>query len=143
MLRITTVTDRLKLRILTLLAPRWCIDLGYDASRLTHDTDIQNAAYADELIHGFKSATFVRWLIRAGRRCIVDAGKLDIPALLLIAGADRVVDSEETRSFARRSGSSDVQIKEYDGLYHELLNETPEERARVMSDIEHWLERFV
>lgn len=34
---ITGWTDQLKLKLLTLLAPRLCLDLGYNASRLTHD----------------------------------------------------------------------------------------------------------
>lgn len=139
---ITTITDRIKLRLLTLLAPRWCIDLGYDAGRLTHDKEMQAEAYADELIHGFKSANFVGWLIRAGRRCIVDAEKFDMPALLLVAGADKVVDSNETLEFARRSDNDDLVVKQYEGLYHELLKETPEQRERVTRDIEEWLEGF-
>ncbi len=139
---ITTITDRLKLRLLTLLAPRWCIDLGYDAGRLTHDKEMQTEAYADELIHGFKSANFVGWLIRAGRRCIVDAKKLNVPALLLVAGADKVVDSNETLEFARRSENKDLVVKQYEGLYHELLQETPAERERVIADIEAWIENF-
>lgn len=140
---ITTALDRIKLRLLTLIAPRLCLDLGYDASRLTHDKEIQAAAYSDELIHGFKSANFVGWLIRAGRRCIVDAKKLNTPTLLLVAGADKVVHSDETRAFARRSEFNDVVVNEYDGLYHELLNESPEDRERIEADIETWLERFL
>ena len=79
---------------------------------------MQAEAYADELIHGFKSANFVGWLIRAGRRCIVDAKKLNVPALLLVAGADKVVDSKETLEFARRSENKDLEVKQYEGLYH-------------------------
>jgi len=36
-----------------------------------------------------------------------------------------------------RIGSSDVTVKAYDGLYHEILNEPG--RARVYSDLEEWL----
>jgi len=65
-----------------------------------------------------------------------------VPALLLVAGADKVVDSNETLEFARRSENKDLVVKQYEGLYHELLQETPAERERVIADIEAWIENF-
>ena len=139
---ITSRMDRFKLRLLTLFAPKLCLDLGYNASRLTHDKDIQRLAHADPLIHSFKSSSLVNWIIQSGHRTLDAASGIEIPTLLLIAGGDLVVDSEQTRLFARRMDADKLTLKEYEGFYHELLNETPDRRERVLADIEHWLCQF-
>ena len=136
---ITSVLDRLKIRLLTWLAPELCLDLGYDASRLTHDETIKGLAHADPLIHGYKSATLINWLIRSGSRCVADAQKLHVPTLLLIAGADLIIDSDKTQEFADRVTSKEITVRNYEDSFHELLNETPERREAVLTDIEAWL----
>lgn len=133
--------DHLKLRLLSLLAPRLCLDLGYDPGRLTQDVDEQKAAIADPLLHGYKSATLVNWLLNTGRRMIEKADQLDVDTLLLIAGADSVADSNQTRLFASKVPEQYLSVLEYEHLFHELLNEAPEQRNHVMSDMEQWLER--
>lgn len=139
---IMRAVDRLKLKLLTQLAPSLCLDLGYDADRLTHDDSMKEIANSDPLNHGFKSATLVNWLITSGQQSIEKAGQLNVDTLLLIAGADPIIDSSKTRGFADRITKSVLTLHEYEGYYHELLNETPERRKRVMTDIDQWLERF-
>ncbi len=134
--------DHLKLRLLSLVAPKLCLDLGYDPSRLTNDISEQQAALADELLHGYKSATLVNWLLRTGQRMLDKAAQLDADTLLLIPGADSVADPSKTREFARAVAQEHLTVVEYEGYFHELLNETPERRERVMSDMDLWLERF-
>jgi alpha-beta hydrolase superfamily lysophospholipase len=139
---ITSTMDRIKLRLLTLIAPRLCLDLGYNASRLTHDERTQNLAHADPLIHSYKSSTLVNWLMQSGQRSIDMAATLNCPTLLLIAGDDLVVESDKTRLFASRVCPEKLTLSEYKGFYHELLNETPERRELVLADIENWLAQF-
>lgn len=134
--------DHLKLRLLSAFAPKLCLDLSYDPSRLTQDVNEQQAASADSLIHGYKSATLVNWLLRTGQRMIDQAEKLNVDTLLMIAGADLVADSSKTRLFASKVPAQYLTVHDYEDCFHELLNETPERRNRMMSDIERWLERF-
>jgi alpha-beta hydrolase superfamily lysophospholipase len=139
---ITSTMDRIKLRLLTLIAPRLCLDLGYNASRLTHDEQIQELAQADPLIHSCKSTTLVNWMMQSGQRSLDIASTLESPTLLLIAGDDLIVESDKTRLFAGRVSAGKMTSIEYDGFYHELLNETPERRERVIADIEKWLAQY-
>ena len=139
---ITSRVDRLKLRLLTLIAPKLCLDLGYEPNRLTHDDKVQKLAHADPLIHSFKSTTLVNWLIRSGQKSLDLAENLDTPTLLLVAGDDLIADSGKTRLFASRVTADILTSVEYEGFYHELLNETPERRERVLVDIEKWLAKF-
>lgn len=137
---IMSLTDKLKLRLLSAVAPRLCLDLGYDATTLTHDPDVQAEAMQDKLIHSFKSATLLNWLVETGREVQPKASGLDIPVLLLIAGSDPIVDSARTRAFAEGINQRLITSIEYEGYYHELLNETPERRQRVLRDICVWLD---
>ena len=134
--------DRLKLRLLSVSAPKLCLNLGHEPGRLTQDVEEQQAASADTLIHGYKSATLVNWILNTGQRMIDKAGQLDVETLLMIAGADQVADSSKTRLFASKVPAQYLTVHDYDDYYHELLNESPERRERTMSDMEHWLERF-
>ncbi len=134
--------DHLKLRLLSAFAPKLCLDLGYEPARLTQDVEEQQMASADTLIHGYKSATLVNWLLNTGQRMIDKADQLAVETLLLIAGADLVADSIKTRLFASKVPARFLTVHDYEHYYHELLNESPERRERTMSDMERWLERF-
>jgi len=139
---ITRWTDQVKLKLLTLLAPRLCLDLGYNASRLTHDEKIRKIAESDSLIHGYKSATLINWLFESGARSMAAAGQLNVPLLLLIAGDDHVVESDSIRAFSKQVPTKLVTVQEYDGLYHELLNETPEQRSLITNHVHQWLNKL-
>ena len=139
---LTGTLDRIKLWLLTRIAPKLCLDLGYNPNRLTHDEQIKVLAHADPLIHSFKSATLVNGIIQSGRRSFERASNLSTPTLLMLAGDDLVVDSNKSREFADRASSDYMTLIEYDGFYHELLNETQPRRERVLADIKQWLEAF-
>jgi len=134
--------NKLKLKLLSATAPELCLDLGYDPARLTHDADERKAASRDELIHGYKSATFVNWLMTTGQRALHNAEQLTVDTLMLIAGADPVVDSVKTRQFVRDAVNADITVYDYEGYFHELLNEKPVWRDQVTLDILQWLERY-
>jgi alpha-beta hydrolase superfamily lysophospholipase len=132
--------DALKLKLFSRLAPRTVIELPYDPSRLTHDPEQQQAALADPLIHGFKSAEFIGWLMQAATNVLEAADQLDVETLLMIAGADVIIDTDRTREFAQRAPQSLLSVNTYDDCHHELLNELPEHRERIESDIVRWLD---
>lgn len=134
--------DQIKLSLLNLFAPRLCIEFPYDASVLTSDDEQRRIANKDALNHGFKSASLVAWLLASGRRSLNLASTLDKDTLLLIAGADTVVDSDKTREFAAQSSSNHLTVHDYDGYLHEPLNESAQKRERVLQDIEAWILRF-
>nr|MBX2836674.1 lysophospholipase [Gammaproteobacteria bacterium] len=134
--------NRVKLKLLTHLAPQFAQELPYDASRLTHDKEEQAKAEQDPLNHGFKSASLVSWLVESGQRSIEDAQQLDVKTLLLIAGDDPVVDSGQTERFGQQVRSELLTTCRYQDYRHEILNETPERRSRVVADIVQWMQDF-
>jgi acylglycerol lipase len=60
------------------------------------------------------------------------------PCLILHGGDDQLVPAEASRQLYDHISSTDKQLKIYEGLYHEILNE-PEKEA-VLTDIHQWIE---
>lgn len=133
--------NKVKLTILNFIAPRFAQELPYHAHNLTHDEVEQDRARNDPLNHRYKSASIITWLVDAGKRSIEQASKLDVPTLILIAGEDRVVDSQGIRHFINAAPKRLVTEHFYPDYRHEILNETPERRQQVLVDIEQWLAR--
>ncbi len=62
---------------------------------------------------------------------------ITVPTLILYGTADRLCPPAGSTMLYERIGAADKQIKAYDGLYHEILNEP--ERDAVLADIRAWL----
>ena len=62
------------------------------------------------------------------------------PVLILHGGADQLTEPRGSRDLFERSSSEDKRLEIYDGCYHEVLNELPEDRARVRADVLGWIE---
>ena len=62
----------------------------------------------------------------------------EVPMLPLLGDADLIADPGPSQAFFGRTGER-TQLVVYPGFYHELLNEPPTDRARVLADIGTWL----
>ena len=59
------------------------------------------------------------------------------PCLVLHGGDDKIINNEASKNFINKISSTDKNLKVYDGLYHEILNE--KERDIVINDIISWI----
>ncbi len=134
--------NKVKLHVMNRVAPHYCLELAYDATRLTHDKDMVDISHADKLNHGFKSAGMITWLMRTGREALALSSRLDVDTLLLVPGDDPVVDPAGSQQFATNAPSDKVTLKLYPGGYHELFNEIPELRERAIADMIEWLDKI-
>lgn len=137
-----STTNKIKLHVMNTFAPNHCLELPYDATRLTHDKDMVAASHADKLNHGYKSAAKITWLIRTGKEALVHASTLDVDTLMLVPGDDPVVDPEGSKRFAANAPNDKVTLKLYPGAYHELFNEIPEIREQVIAEMIEWLDKI-
>lgn len=122
------------------IAPDLALRNGLDPRALSHDPIVVRAYRDDPLVHDRISARLVRWLLDAGVRATQAASGVQVPTLLLVAGSDRLVNPRGTREFARRVPADRLRMHWYDGLYHEIFNERDVDRARVLGDLDTWLE---
>ena len=115
------------------LTPRQRIPIKFDATILTHDPDEQAALMRDPLM---LETTTPAWF--AATKVAMDANhaaasRITCPTLWLIPGEDKLCDPQASRAFFATlpDGSARHTWREYPGLFHELHNERPDDRARV------------
>lgn len=131
--------NKVKLKFLESIAPRFTQQLPYHAELLTHDPHEQELGRLDPLNHRYKSASIVGWIIRAGGQAIESASGLTVSTLILIPTDDAVIDGKQTQIFVENAPSEKITVRYYENYMHEVLNETPERRELVFADIKQWL----
>lgn len=137
-----SATDRFKLRLLTQIAPDLCLELGYDPTTLTRDQQEQQLALDDPLIHSFKSAQLVNWIIESGARSLTEATNMEVPTLILIPSADPIADPEKMQEFSNNLPQELVSTCEYPDALHEVFHEIEDVKFKAFKDVDDWLERL-
>jgi alpha-beta hydrolase superfamily lysophospholipase len=66
-----------------------------------------------------------------------EASKIEVPTLMLLAGQDKVVNNESTRSVFDALGAKKKQLFHYIDSYHEILNDL--DRADALADIKKFI----
>ena len=105
---------------------------------VSRDPAVVQAYIDDPLV--YKGKTTVRLaaeMLKAMQRVGSEAEKITLPILILQGGADWLVDPAGSRMLYGLVGSTDKEIKIYDGLYHEVYNEP--EHPRVLQDVALWI----
>lgn len=115
---------------------------GLPFEALSHEAAVAAAYRDDPLRSGWITPRLARFIFQSGRHCVAVAATLSVPTLLLVAGADRLVDARGSYAFAaaaRASGHLTVHV--YEDLFHELFNEAEPGRGLVLAQLEAWLEQ--
>ncbi|HYN07548.1 MAG TPA: alpha/beta hydrolase [Vicinamibacterales bacterium] len=107
--------------------------------QVTHDPDVIQAIKDDILMHNHVSPRLVMSIITAGQGALATAPTLTVPTLLQVAGSDSVVVPAKSRDFAQALPDGVGCLLWYEHLFHEIYNESPPDRARVLSDLQTWL----
>lgn len=126
-------------RTLSLVAPRTPV-FAVDAEGISRDPAEVRRYVEDPLVfHGKLPARTVQSLADAVATFPERVGELRLPVLIVHGTADRIVPIKGSEMVASHAGSSDLTFHRYDGGYHELINESPEDRAPVLDDVAGWL----
>ena len=109
-----------------------------DASAVSRDPAVVNAYNTDPLVHhGKVPAGIARALLTVGETMPQRAAALTAPLLVVHGSDDRLIPVDGSRQLVEAVGSSDVELKVYSGLYHEVFNEP--ERYQVLDDVVSWI----
>lgn len=97
------------------------------------------AAYKDDplVYHGKVPAGIGRALLQVGETMPRRAPALTAPLLVVHGEQDRLISVAGSRRLVECVGSTDVELKVYPGLYHEVFNEP--EREQVLDDVVSWI----
>jgi alpha-beta hydrolase superfamily lysophospholipase len=113
------------------------VSAGLEITKLTSDPELQRWTDRDPL---YGRATTPRWFEEATRaqlEALRRARELDVPLLVLAAGADQIADVAAARAFVASAGARDKRIVVYDGFRHEIFNEV--RRQEPIGEAVAWL----
>jgi acylglycerol lipase len=128
---------RIAAKALSALIPRLPA-IGVDPSLVSRDPAVVEAYKTDPLVHHGKLPVRTVAELAAAVESFPDAvPRITVPTLILYGTADQICPTEGSVMLARRIGATDVSVKSYPGLYHEILNEP--EQDQVMDDLSAWL----
>ncbi|WP_290741109.1 alpha/beta hydrolase [Haliea sp.] len=113
--------------------------LKLDASQVSRDPQVVAAYEADPLVHhGKVSARLVRELFATMAVVNARAAEITLPLLVMHGEADVMTAPAGSRDFSARVGSSDVTLRLYPDLYHEIFNEP--EQEQVFAELAAWMQ---
>jgi alpha-beta hydrolase superfamily lysophospholipase len=109
-----------------------------DAGAVSRDPAVVDAYNTDPLVyHGKVPGGIARALMLVGETMPQRAASLAAPLLVVHGSDDRLIPVEGSRQLVAAVGSSDVELKVYPGLYHEVFNEP--EQDQVLDDVVSWI----
>ena len=105
---------------------------------ISRDPAVVEAYTTDPLVyHGRVPAGIGRALLQVGETMPQRAPALTAPLLVVHGSDDRLIPVDGSRRLVECVGSTDVELKVYPGLYHEVFNEP--ERDQVLDDVVSWI----
>lgn len=132
--------QRALLKILSSVAPGFTLSNGLKTAYLSHDPKVVASYRNDDLVHGRISARLLNSMLDTMSDVYAHAGALNLPALLLVAGNDKLVDSSGSLKFAQACPEHFLRLHTYENFYHELFNEF--NATVVFDDVSTWLEHL-
>lgn len=126
------------LRFMHMLAPSVALPNGVSPALLSHDPKIVAAYKADPLVHRKISARLLTSMLSSIAYCQSHASEMAVPTLMLVAGADRVLDADGSKRFFAQLPAGTAQLHMYEGMYHEIFNEL--DAHRPLADLKMWLD---
>ena len=124
-------------RVLSAIAPGVGV-FPVDSSAISRDPEVVRLYDEDPMVfHKRLPARTVAELAGVIQTFPERAPSLGLPLLVMVGTADELVPPDAGRMVHGRAGSEDKRLIEYEGLYHEILNEP--EQDRVMDDLVAWL----
>jgi len=118
------------------LVPTLALGNEVDPRMLSRDPAVAVEYAADPLVHDrISSRLFTEW-VAASDAALRDAGRLDVPCLLIVSEDDRIIDAQGALELGRRAGAG-AKVLSYPGRYHEPFNDLGAEE--VFADLAAWL----
>jgi alpha-beta hydrolase superfamily lysophospholipase len=109
-----------------------------DAGAVSRDAAVVDAYNTDPLVyHGKVPGGIARVLMLVGETMPQRAASLAAPLLVVHGSDDHLIPVEGSHHLVAAVGSSDVELKVYPGLYHEVFNEP--EQDQVLDDVVSWI----
>jgi alpha-beta hydrolase superfamily lysophospholipase len=124
-------------RVLSRVAPRVPFRAGIPTAFLSHDPAIGPRFQADPFAHDTITPRLWTEVTGAIDLAFARADRIRVPVLFLLAGDDRIVDTERSRELGASIPGDRADLRVLEGRYHEILNET--DAADSLAAIAAWI----
>lgn len=109
-----------------------------DAQGICSDPEVVKAYLDDPLVYsGRVTARLGSELMKAMQAVTAEMSEIVIPIMIIHGGDDSLVEPAAAQMLYDGISSEEKILKIYDGLYHEVFNES--EKEQVLGDVENWL----
>lgn len=129
--------------VMSYLWPGLTLGNELDAGKISHDQTVVNAYQNDPLVHDRVSTRLFTELMATMETVTRQVATLRVPVLMQVAGDDHLVNARTAGQFFEKLQVPDKTLYVYEGLYHEIFNEPQTQRAKVLNDLESWLEERI
>ena len=125
------------------IVPETTVTTNVDPTVISHDPAVVQQYAKDKFNHGEISFALGNFFMNSEKRILADSKKLKIPLYMFHGKADPLIDYHGSQLFFENAGSKIKELKLYEGLYHETLNEYPLNRQMVENDLIAWLSSHI
>ncbi len=130
-------------KMLSVVAPSLGV-FSVDPALVSRDPAEVAAYVSDPLnFHGKAPARTMGEIVRFVEGLPARLPQVTLPILLMHGTEDKLAGSGGSELVYRSIRSQDKTIKLYEGLYHEIFNELPADRARVFAELSGWIEAHI
>jgi alpha-beta hydrolase superfamily lysophospholipase len=128
---------RVLARVMGVLWPTLAMSNQIEPELVTRSPEVCEEIRTDPLVRHVATPRWFNEVRATQARLRATASLLKVPTFMPVAGGDRLVDPQAAIEFARTAGPI-VEVRVYDGLFHEIYFEP--ERERVIADVVAWLQ---
>jgi lysophospholipase len=125
--------------LLTPILPRLRLPTNIHGSDLTTDEAAQRAFAEDARISRRISLRWYEQYVKNGQLALAESAKLHVPTYAICGKDDPIAAPSAVAHFMEQLGSSDRQLRQWEGLRHELLHEREPERTQVIESVIAWI----
>lgn len=131
--------DYIKMFSALLYDPKKQFSVPFTAEMCTRDYQYQKIMNEDPMEHRLVSARLVFEIVKLQKGARKAAGKINIPALFLISGRDKLVNPIAARKVFDAIAAKEKKLAEYPEMYHALSVDIG--RENVFGDMMAWLHK--
>jgi acylglycerol lipase len=126
-------------RMMSKMWPTLALDAGLRGRDVCRDPEIASLYDSDPLMNKKARSRWYTEAMDAIEYVIDRGGELTHPTLLLYGADDKVVTVAATDRFAKNVKGPERTVDRLAGCYHELVNELPEVRTKIIDRIGNWI----
>lgn len=132
-------TDLFLAKMMLNIYPSFTQSSKLDANAISRDPAEVDKYKNDPLVHDLVSPQMFTSTHQAAQWALDHAAELSLPLLHMHGDADELTSFEASKEFSAKAGGGDVTFQAYPGYFHEMHNESEENRKPVLNLLRDWM----